>query len=134
MLAYRNEQSLRDLIAAPCIAAFGFCSREDAEGRTTPRVSMATIQKQTRSTTVVKRIEECQRGRHRGEQRSETCSALSKIRQFLTAFYSDAVVASILILFSRNTFSTAIRTFLRFSFISAKSLRDCNSRRYSGSL
>jgi hypothetical protein len=68
---------------------------------------MATVQKQTRSTTVVKRIEECQRGRYRGDQRSETCSASSKIRQFLAAFYSDAVVAGILILFSRNTFSRA---------------------------
>ena len=75
VLAYRNEQSLRDLIAAPCIAAFGFSSREDATARTKPSVSMATIQKQTRRTTVVKRTEERQHGRHRGEQRLETCSA-----------------------------------------------------------
>jgi hypothetical protein len=112
VLAYRNERSLRDLIAAPCIAAFGFSSREDATAKTKHSVSMATIQKQTRSTKVVKRIEECEHGRHRAEQRSETCSASSKIRQFLTAFYSDAVVAGILIMFSRNMFSTAIRTFL----------------------
>ena len=112
VLAYRNERSLRDLIAAPCIAAFGFSSREDATANTKPSVSMATIQKQTRSTTVVKRIDECEHGRHRAEQRSETCSASSKICQFLTAFYSDAVVAGILIMFSRNMFSTAIRTFL----------------------
>jgi hypothetical protein len=112
VLAYRNEQSLRDLIAAPCIAAFGFSSREDATARTKPSVSMATVQKQTRRTTVVKRTEERQRGRHRGEQRSETCSASSKIHRFLTALYSDAVVAGILIFFSRNIFSTAIRTFL----------------------
>jgi hypothetical protein len=112
VLAYRNEQSLRDLIAAPCIAAFGFSSREDAAARTRPSVSMATIQKQTRRTTVVKRTEEWERGRHRGEQRSETRSASSTIRRFLTEFYSDAVVAGILIFFSRNIFSTAIRTFL----------------------
>jgi len=30
VLANRNEQSLRDLIAAPCIAAFGFSYRQDA--------------------------------------------------------------------------------------------------------
>lgn len=112
VLAYRNERSLRDLIAAPCIAAFGFSSREDATARTKPSVSMATIQKQTRRTTVVKRTEKRQRGRHRGEQRSETYLASSKILRFLTAFYSDAVVAGILVLFSRNIFSTAIRTFL----------------------
>ena len=112
VLAYRNEQSLRDLIAAPCIAAFGFSSRKDASARTEPSVSMATIQKQTRRTTVVKRTEERQHGRHRGEQRSETCSASSKILRFFTAFYSHAVVAGTLIFFSRNIFSTAIRTFL----------------------
>ena len=112
VLAYRNEQSLRDLIAAPCIAAFGFSSREDAVARTKPSVSMATIQKQTRATTVAKRTEERQQGQHRGEQRSETCSASSKIRRFLTACYRDAVVAGTLIFFSKNIFSTAIRTFL----------------------
>jgi hypothetical protein len=112
VLAYRNDQSLRDLIAAPCIAALGFSSREDATARTMPSVSMATIQKQTRRTTIVKRTEERQHGRHRGEQRSETWSASSKISRLLTAFYSDAVVTGILIFFSRNIFSTAIRTFL----------------------
>ena len=112
VLAYRSEQSLRDLIAAPCIAAFGFSSREDATARTKPSLSMATIQKQTRATTVAKRTEERQQGQHRGEQRSETCSASSKIRRFLTACYRDAVVAGTLIFFSRNIFSTAIRTFL----------------------
>jgi hypothetical protein len=112
VLAYRNEQSLRDLIAAPCIAAFGFSSREDATARTKPSVSRATIQEQTRRTTVVKRTEERQHGRHRREQRPETCSASSKIRRFLAAFYSDVVAVGILIFFSRNIFSTAIRTFL----------------------
>jgi hypothetical protein len=112
VLAYRNEQSLRDLIAAPCIAAFGFSSREDATARTKPSVSMGTIQQQSRRTTLVDRTEERQHERHRGEQRSETCSASWRICRFLTAFYCDAVAAGILIFFSRNIFSTAIRTFL----------------------
>lgn len=112
VLAYRNEQSLRDLIAPPCIAAFGFSSREDATARTKLGVSMATIQKQSRTRTLVKRTEECEQGSHRAEQRSETCSASSTIHRFLTAFYSDAVAAGILAVFSSNIFSTAIRTFL----------------------
>ena len=45
VLAYHNEQSLRDLIAAPCIAAFGFSSREEAAARTKLSVSMATRSK-----------------------------------------------------------------------------------------
>jgi hypothetical protein len=112
VLAYRNEQSLCDLIAAPCIAAFGFSSREDATARTKPSVSRATIPERTPRTTVVKRTEERQHGRLRREQRPETCSASSKIHRFLAAFYSDVVAAGILIFFSRNIFSTAIRTFL----------------------
>jgi hypothetical protein len=112
VLAYRNEQSLRDLIAAPCIAAFGFSSREEAAARTNPRISMLTIQKQAPRPMVVKRTEERQHGAHRGERGSETCSALPTIRRLLAALYSDAVAAGILIFFSRNIFSTAIRTFL----------------------
>ena len=117
VLAYRNEQSLRDLIAAPCIAAFGFSSREEAAARTKPSVSMATTQKQVPTTqmpttTVVDRTEEHQHGPHPGEERSETCSASPTIRQLLAAFYSDAVAAGIFVFFSRNIFSTAIRTFL----------------------
>jgi hypothetical protein len=103
---------LRDLIAAPCIAAFGFSSREEAAARTKSSVSLATIQKQVLTTTVVERTEEHQHGSHRGEQLSETCSASPTIRQLLTAFYSDAVAAGIFVFFSRNIFSTAIRTFL----------------------
>ena len=112
VLAYHNERSLRDLIAAPCIAAFGFSSREEAAARTKPSFSMATIQKHVPTTTAVERTEEHQHGPHRGEQGSETCSASPRIRQLLAAFYSDAVAAGILVFFSRNILSTAIRTFL----------------------
>jgi hypothetical protein len=112
VLAYHNQQSLRDLIAAPCIAAFGFSSREEAAARTKLSVSMATIQKQVPRTTVVKRTGEHQHGPPRGEQRSEKCSASPTIRRLLAAFYSDAVAAGILAFSSRNIFSTAIRTFL----------------------
>jgi hypothetical protein len=112
VLSYRNEQSLRDLIAAPCIAAFGCSSREDAAARTKPSASITISQKQAPRTTVVKRTEERQHGRHGGEQRPEACSASPTIRRFLAAFYGDVVAAGILIFFSRNIFSTAIRAFL----------------------
>jgi len=112
VLAYHDERSLRGLIAAACIAAFGFSSREEAAARTKPSVSMASTQKQVPGTTVVKRTEEHQHGPHRGEQRSETCSAWPTIRRLLAAFYSDTVAAGISVFFSGNMFSTAIRTFL----------------------
>ena len=41
VIAYRHEQSLHDLIAGPCIIAFGFFSREEAEAGIRTRVSAA---------------------------------------------------------------------------------------------
>jgi hypothetical protein len=41
VIAYRNEQALHDLIAASCIIAFGFFSREEAEARIKASVSAA---------------------------------------------------------------------------------------------
>ena len=41
VIAYRNEQSLHDTMAAPCIIAFGFSSREEAAASTKAFVSAA---------------------------------------------------------------------------------------------
>ncbi len=41
VIAYGNEQALHDLIAASCIIAFGFSSREEAEASINPCVSAA---------------------------------------------------------------------------------------------
>ena len=43
---------------------------------------------------------------------SETGSALERFGRSLVEFYSDAVIAAILIFFSSNAISAAIRTFL----------------------
>jgi hypothetical protein len=41
VIAYRNEQSLHDTMAAPCIIAFGFSSREEAAANAKAHVSAA---------------------------------------------------------------------------------------------
>ena len=41
VIAYRSEQSLYDTMAAPCIIAFGFSSREKAVASTKASVSAA---------------------------------------------------------------------------------------------
>jgi hypothetical protein len=46
------------------------------------------------------------------DRRSETGSALQRFGRLLVAFYSDAVIAAILVFFSRNAISAAVRTFL----------------------
>ena len=46
------------------------------------------------------------------DRQSETGSALHRLGRLLVALYSDAVIAAILIFFSRNAISAAVRTFL----------------------
>ena len=41
VIAYRTEQALHDVIAAPCIIARGFSSREEAEASTKVCLSAA---------------------------------------------------------------------------------------------
>jgi thymidylate synthase len=41
VIAYRNKQALHDLIATPCIIAFGFSSRKEAVACTEACVSAA---------------------------------------------------------------------------------------------
>ena len=41
VIAYRNEQSLHDVIAAPCIIEYGFSSREEAVASSKVYVSTA---------------------------------------------------------------------------------------------
>ena len=41
VIAYRSEQSLHDVIAEPCIIAFGFSSREEAVATVEPCISLA---------------------------------------------------------------------------------------------
>jgi hypothetical protein len=41
VIAYRSEQSLRDVIAEACIIAFGFSSREEAIAAVEPCISPA---------------------------------------------------------------------------------------------
>ena len=41
VIAYRSEQSLHDVIAEPCIIAFGFSSREEAVATAEPCISLA---------------------------------------------------------------------------------------------
>jgi len=109
VVPYRNEYSLRDLIAPSCIAAFGISSREEAVARTKPSASMATMQKHLAGATVVKRTEEAQPGPHRAQG---TGSSSPTIRRFFVAFYSDVVAAAILSFSSRNIISVVLRTLL----------------------
>ena len=108
VIAYPNEQSLRDLIAAPSIVAFGFSSREEA---------VAGSRACVRTAAAYQRIPEAMAGkqteRHRGlswaERRGETGSVLQRVRRFLATSRSDVVTWATVIFSSSNFIWTAIR-------------------------
>jgi hypothetical protein len=116
VVAYPNEDYLRDVIASSRIVEFGFSSREAAVASIKTRVSTTTKQKHVPRAMVVKRAEEHQHGLHWSERRPDSDPGFRLIRRFLVAFYNDAVAAAILIFSSRNIISSAIRTFLAVSF------------------
>ena len=109
VIAYSNEASLRDLIAAPSILATGFSSREEAvAGR---RVSVLTAASHRRMTKSMAdgETEQHQQGLNWEQHRADKRSALRRLVQFLVASYGDVAAAAIAIFFSRNAVSAIIR-------------------------
>jgi len=109
IIAYPNEQLLRDLIAAPSILAFGFATRDQAvlAGRT----SFATIVAGQRGmeTKTVTKISRPRQGLNWAGPREKTSSVLRRLARFLVTSCSDVVYSAIVIFSSSNTVSTAVR-------------------------
>lgn len=89
VIAYPNEGSLRDLIAAPSIIAAGFSSREEAAAsRETER-------------------------RHReprfAELRGDQGSVFRKLARFIATSYGDIAATVIIIFASKGVVSAALR-------------------------
>ena len=87
VIAYPNEEPLRELIAAASIIAVGFYSREEAVA--SGRASMATAIYRQRT--------------------RDGIAGLQRLGRLLVTSYSHAATAVIAILFSRNVVSAAIR-------------------------
>ena len=84
VIAYPNEESLRDLIAAPSILAAGFSSREEAAAGS--RASLTT--------TI---------------DRQRTGSMFRKLARFITSSYGEIAATIIVICSSRNAVSAVLR-------------------------
>jgi hypothetical protein len=110
VISYANEESLRDLIAAPSIVALGFSSREEAAG--SHRASAPTApayQKMMPEIMAGRGTETRQQGLRWAEERRETSSALRRLARFLVASYGDVVTSVMVIFSSRNAVSAVIR-------------------------
>jgi hypothetical protein len=109
VIAYPNEKSLRDLLAAPSILAVGFSSREDAVAGSRAQ-RPAAISCRRMPERACGRTERHQQGLNWAERRGEKSSPLRKLARFLFTSYSEVATTVIAIYFSRNALSSVIRT------------------------
>jgi hypothetical protein len=106
---YPNEQSLRDLIAAPSIIAFGFSSREEAVAGGRACVPNAVAYQRMSEAMAGGDTEKHQQGLSWAERRGETGSALRRLGRFLATSCSNVVTSAIVIFSSSNFVSAAVR-------------------------
>jgi len=110
VIAYPNEQSLRDLIAAPSMVALGFSSREEAVTGSRACVPSAAAYQRMPEAMAGGETETYQQGLSWAELPRETGSVLRRLGRFLTTSCSDVVVTSAIVVFSSSNFvSAAIR-------------------------
>ena len=109
VIAYSNEEALRDLIAAPSIIAMGFCSAAEAIAGSRASVPTAATQQRISEAAACEEIERDQQERNCVEWREETGSTLQSLARFFATSYSDVASTVTAIFFSRNAVSAAIR-------------------------
>jgi hypothetical protein len=109
VIAYPNEESLRDLIAAPSIVAVGFSSREEAVAGSRASVPTAVAHRPMPEATAGGEIERYQQGLNWAERRGETGSTWRRLVTFLVTSYGDVATSAVVIFSSRNAVSAVIR-------------------------
>lgn len=109
VIAYRDEESLRDLIAGPSIIACGFASHEEAQANIDADFWTAAAGKQTSGPTLDVAVK-YQRGTLSAKRRVGTAFNLAQTARVIRGFLQAAVAGAILILYSRNAVSTVIRS------------------------
>jgi len=112
VIAYPDEESLRELIAGPSIIACGFAYREEAQANIDADFWTAEAWKQTSAGPTVDGAEKYQRGVLSAKRRLVSGFNLTQTRRIVGGFLQAAVAGAILIFYSRNAVSTAIRSFV----------------------
>jgi hypothetical protein len=107
VIAYPNEESLRDLIAARSIIAVGFSSREEAAAGRNSTVRPAAASYEQLLETLWS--EGCLRVFKWADRRAEIGSALRRAAEFLVSSYSDFATTALVIFSSANAVSAVIR-------------------------
>lgn len=109
VIAYSNEKSLRDLIAARSIIAVGFCSREEAAtGRKSSVRAAAASYQLMREAIAVWSAKSLQLFRW-ADRRAEIGSTCRRVAGFLFSSYSDLATTVLVIFSSTDVVSAVIR-------------------------
>jgi hypothetical protein len=108
VIAYPNEESLRDLIAAPSIVAVGFSSREEAVAGSRASGPTAVRHQPMPEATAGGEIERYQQELNLAERRG-TGSTWRRLITFLVTCYGGVATSAVVIFSSRNTVSAVIR-------------------------
>ena len=111
VIAYSDEQSLRDLIAAPSIIAIGFTSRERAACMVAS-FSACAESKMTQKALAVDRSDDERRAAKSPMQRWRAGFRFAEARRTAHSVLHTAVAACILMFYSRSFLSAAIRSFV----------------------
>jgi len=111
VLAYRDEESLRALIATPSIIAVGFTSREDAIKRIEACFSAATPWHEIQKATPGDGAGCDQHRSHSAAQRVTRRFSFAP-RGTVRRVLQHAVAAAILVFYSRNIMGTLMRAFV----------------------
>jgi len=106
VIAYPNEEVLRDLIAAPSIIAVGFSSRQEAVAAGRDWVPTAIGYQRMPEAMAGSEMERDQQALNWAERRRETGSTLRRLARLLVTSYSYAAIA---VFSSRNAVSAVIR-------------------------
>jgi hypothetical protein len=109
VIAYPDEKSLRELIAAASIIAVGFSSREEAVAGGRASVPAGIYRQQMRETIAVGGTFGHRRRLSWAERPGEIGSTVQRLGRFLVTSYSNAATAVIAIFLSRNAVSAVIR-------------------------
>ena len=110
VIAYPDEESLRDLIAGPSIIACGFASREEAQAKVDADFwTTAAWERTWRGLTVVG-VEGYPRGAFSVMRRIGATFDLTHTGRIVHRFLRAAIAAAILIFYSKNALSTVIRS------------------------
>ncbi len=109
VIAYPNEKSLRDLIAAASIIAVGFSSREEAVAGGRASMPIAIYRQQMPEAIARAGTEGYWQKLNWAERRGEIGSTLRRLGRFLVTSYSQGATTVIAIFFSRNAVSAVIR-------------------------